>query len=158
MSSTYKSQAALRTLVDTLGKQLVASMPVITESFDSNGNPVVTFSADATPVAGEKVAVLRCKAIGSITKDVLNQPAANYSHHVYQLCTEANFAGTTDNVVDVMTAVELLPLLIEIGRCGSFVEWHQTASGSVPTVAAIDAGTNLKQTWRDLYWNVLKAS
>lgn len=157
--STYPSQAGLRALVDILTLQVAATLPIKTESFDSNGNPVVIFSADATPAAGEKVAVLRCKAVGSIgAKDILGNTANDYSHHVYQLCTEANYAGATDSVADVMTAVELLPIIVELGRKGSFVEWHQTASGTVPSVAAIDAGTNLKATWRDLYWNVLKAS
>jgi hypothetical protein len=157
-TSTYKAVAAQRELVDILKKQLT-TMPVLTESFDSNGNPVAIFSADSTPAFGEKVVVIRCKAIAAIGQvNSIGQTQDPYSHHVFQICTELNFAGVTDNVADILTAVEILPILSEVGRRGSFVEWHQTANGTVPSVAAIDAGTNLKATWRNLYWNVLSAS
>lgn len=159
MSTTYTSIPMLRELKDRLVKYCAATLPVATESFDSSGNPVLTLSADASPVAGEKVVVIRIKpsVLGS-PKDVLGNPAFAFGPHVIQLCTELNYAGTTDSVADILTAVELLPVLIEIGRKGNIVEWHQTANGTVPSTSAIDAGTNLKATWQDLYWNIQTAS
>lgn len=158
MATTYKALATMRELVDVLTKQVAATLPVVVQSNDSNGDPVVTFSADATPAAGEKIVVIRMKAIGATgAVDSLGNTSPQYSHHVLQVCTEANFAGTTDNVADILTPAELLFVLVECGRRGSFVEWYQSANATAPDTTQMTAA-NLKAQWRDLYWNVLKAS
>jgi hypothetical protein len=155
MSATYKSVASMRELVDLLKKELAATLPVETDSFDANGNPVAEFSADATPAAGEKVVVIRMKAIGAIgATDSLGNTQNDFSHHVYQFCTEAN--PSSGSGADILTPVELLPLIVELGRRGSFVEWYQSTNGTVPSVAWIDAHSAVA-TWRPLYWNVLAA-
>lgn len=156
MATTAKALASHRELVDILKLQVAATLPVVTDSFDSDGNPVTTLSADATPAAGEKVVVLRTKAIGAFGAfNSIGQVAEQFSHHVIQICTETNNqAGAVD---DILTPVQLLPVLVEIGRKGSQVEWYQTANATIPSTAAMVAA-NLKATWRDLYWNVLKAS
>ena len=155
---SYKAVEIARELADELKKR-ITTMPVQVESMDANGNVVLTLSADATPAAGEKVAVIRVKPIDwSLAKDVLGNAQRVYTPDVIQLCTELNFAGTTDNVADILTATELLPLLGTILARGTRVEWHQTANGTVPSVAAIDAGTNLKASYEALlYWG-MKAS
>jgi len=158
MPTTAKALASHRELVDILKLQVAATLPVATDSYDTNGNPVTTFSADATPVAGEKVVVIRTASIGAIgALNSIGQTAEQFSHHVVAICTESNFAGATDNVADILTPVELLPVIVELGRKGSYVEWYQTANATVPSAAAMIAA-NLKSTWRDLYWNVQKAS
>lgn len=157
MATTYASQAQMRELADLLAKEVAATLPVQTQSFDTDGNPVLTLSADATPAAGEKVMVLRIKPIDwSNAKDSLGLPALSFGPHVIQICTEANFAGTTDNIADILTPVELLPVIVECGRKGSFVEWYQSANATVPSTAQMTAG-NLKATWRDLYYGMSKA-
>jgi len=154
MPTTYKAIASLRELVDLL-KKSCTTLPVITESFDSNEDPVVTLSADATPAAGEKVVVLRMKAIGAIgARDIFGNVAQQFSHHVIQICTEANPAAGAG--ADILTPAEILPIVVECGRKGSFVEWYTTAATVIPSTAAMVAG-NLRSTWRDLYWNVSKA-
>jgi len=154
MATTYKAVASLRELVDIL-KKSIPTLPVVTESFDSNEDPVVTLSADATPAAGEKVVVIRMKAIGAVgAKDVLGNTAIQYSNHVIQICTESNPAGGAG--ADIVGPAELLHVIIEAGRKGSFVEWYTTTNGTVPAVAQFTSG-NLRATWRDLYWNILKA-
>lgn len=158
MSNTYASQAKSRQLADLLRIELAATLPVCTESFDTDGNPVITLSADATPAFGEKVIVIRTKPIDWPTaKDSLGNAAVSFGPHVYQICTEANFAGTTDNVADILTMGEKLMVIVEVGRCGSFVEYYESANGTVPSTAQMTAG-NLKGTWRDLYFNILKSS
>jgi hypothetical protein len=141
----------MRDLVDLLRKSVATTLPVVVETFDSNADPVATLSADATPAAGEKVVVLRIKAQSSIgAVDSLGLASKQYGPHVIQICTELNYAATTDNVADILTPVELLPVLIECGRRGAKVEWYQTANGTVPSAAAMTSG-NLKATWNDLY-------
>ena len=155
---TAKALASHRELVDHLKYFVAATLPVVVDSYDSDGSPITTFSADATPAAGEKVVVLRTKAIDWATaKDSLGNTAIQYAPHVFQICTEANFAGTTDNVADILVNGELLFFFVEAGRRGSFVEWYQSANATVPAVAQMTAA-NLKGQWRDLYFNIQKAS
>ncbi len=156
MSTTsYKAYAIERELGDKLKKFVAATLPIATESADSDGNPVLTLSADSSPAAGEKVIVIRVMPIQRPTaKDSLGNPGITPSGHVIQLCTEANPAGGAG--ADILGPAELLPTLIEIGRVGCFVEWYVSAAGDVPDTTQMTSG-NLKDTWRDLYWNILKA-
>jgi len=156
MSNTYASQAKSRELADVLRIELQATLPVLTQTFDTDGNPVIVLSADATPAAGEKVILIRTKPIDwPLAKDSLGNPATSFGPHVYQICIEANPAGGAG--ADILTMGEKLQAIVEVGRRGSFVEYYESANGTVPATTEITAA-NLKGTWRDLYFNILKAS
>lgn len=165
--STYKSVAIMRELVDVLKKKVAATMPIAVESFDSSSNPVVTLSQDSTPAAGEKVVVIRCQPLGNypaysssnvqggpVALDSLGNTANQYSHHVIEICTEANYAGTTDNVADILTPTELGPVFFEAARRGCQVKWYVSANGTVPATSQMTAA-NLKDTEGSLYWQPL---
>ncbi len=145
-----------RELADVLKKKVAATLPVCVESNDSDQNPVITLSADATPAFGEKVVVIRFKqvpqptAVDMFYRTDLTGP---YGPVCIQLCTELNYAATSDNIADILTPVELLPILMEIGKRAKWTEWYQTANGTVPSTSAMTSG-NLKATDKDLYWNV----
>jgi hypothetical protein len=145
-------------LVDELKIRVKSTLPVVTESSDSNGNPVITLSADATPAAGEKVVVLRIKPIDwALAKDVLGLASAVHTPHEIEICTEANFAGTTDNVADILTPVELLPVLLTVGVRGTRVKWYQSANATVPATGEMTSG-NLKATFESSLYFGMKAS
>jgi len=157
MSVTAKSLQIHTECMDKVKIQVAATLPVATDSFDSNGFAVTTLSADATPATGEKVIVVRTNVIGATgAKDIFGNTAADYSHHVIQFCTEKNYESTTDNVLDILAPAELLPLICEAARVGCYVEWYRSANGTVPATAQMTAA-NLAATWRPLYWNVSKA-
>ncbi len=158
--STYTSQAMARELADLLKKWLAATMPVCVETNDANGDPTIKFSADSGPTTGEKVVLIRIKQVpNSLAKDVLGNTAIQFGPHRIQLCTEAN--DETTGTDDILTAAELAPLLVEIGRKGCELEWYVTTAGTVPTVDALNtletAGT-VTGRWFPLYWNVLASS
>jgi hypothetical protein len=158
MATTKKALDFARDLMDVWAKEVKATLPIITETFDASGNPVITLSADVDPAHGEKVVVVLIKpyATGTAT-DVFGNTATAFTPHIIQVCTEMNYAATTDGVADILTPVEILPVLAEVIKKGTIVEWHQTANGTVPSEAAITAGTVLKSTYRDLYWTIQSA-
>jgi hypothetical protein len=158
MSTTAAAIAKSRELADVLKLQVAATLPIVVETNDSNGDPVITLSADSTPATGEKVIVIRTKAIGAIgALDSLGNPAQNYSHHVIEVCTEKNYEGTTDSVLDILGPAELLPVLGECAQRGVYVRWYRSANGTVPATAQMTAA-NLACEWRNsLFWNVLSA-
>jgi hypothetical protein len=159
MAATEKALQISKDLKDLFAKQVYSTMPIITESFDSSGYPVLTISADVDPATTEKVVVVVVKPFVTGTqKDVFGNTANTYGPHVIQFCTEANYAATTDNIADYLTPVELLPIICEIAKRGCITEWHVTANGTVPSATAIAAGTVLKATWKPLYWGVQSAS
>ncbi len=156
--STKALQMA-KELQDVLKSRKISTLPVVTESYDASGFMVITMSADATPATGEKVVVIRVKPISwPNTTDVLGLASQVYTPSVIQICTEANFAGTTDNVADILSPIELLPILATCALRGAKVEWHVIANGTVPSVAAIDAGTNLKSSFDMHFQWGMKAS
>ena len=153
--STHKAIASHRELIDHIKKFVAATLPVAVDSVDDSGNPVTTQSADATPAAGEKVIVIRTAPISwPEAKDVLGNTAIRYSNHVIQICTESNISAGAG--ADILGPAELLPVIVECGRRGHFVEWYRSAVATVPSTAEMTAG-NLGATWRDLYWNIMKA-
>jgi hypothetical protein len=141
-----------------LADELIKRLPslIVTQAFDTNGDPVITCAADATPATGEKVIVIRTKAISwALAKDVLGLTSTVYTPHVIQVCTEKNYAGASDNIADILTPVELLPALLTVGKRGCRVEWFETANGTVPSATAIDSGTATAIYEAELYWGML---
>lgn len=156
MSTPYQTVAMARELTDKLKKLVPSTMSVVTESNDSDQNPVITLSADATPATGEKVIVIRFKQVSQPTAvDMFSRTdlTGPYGPVMVQICTEKNYEGATDNVLDILGPGDLLPLLMEIGKLARWTEWYRTANGTVPSTAAMIAA-NLAATWKDLYWNV----
>lgn len=159
MATTRKAQDIVRELKDVWAKEVSATLPIITDGVDASGNPGIILSADSTPATGEKVVAVLVKpyATGTST-DVFGNTAITYGPHIIAFCTEANYASTDDNIADTLTPVELLPVICEIAKRGAVVEWHVTTRGTVPSIAAIAAGTNLKKTWYpSLYWGIQSA-
>lgn len=152
--TTVKAIATARELLDRFEKEVAATLPVQVETFDTDGNPVITLSADATPATGEKVIVLRVMPISWTATDIIGHTSQIYTPHKIQICTEANKADGPAE--DILTPVELLPVLGEVCRRGMIVEWYQSANGDVPATTEIKAA-NLKKVWQDLYWNAMKA-
>jgi hypothetical protein len=158
MATTKKAQAMARDLVDVWAKEVFSTLPIITQTADASGNPVITLSADTGPAFSEKVVVVLIKPyVTGTATDVFGNTANAYTPHVIQVCTEANYASTNDTIADILTPVELLPVICEIAKKGCLTEWHVTANGTVPSEAAITAGTVLKATWRPLYFGVQNA-
>jgi hypothetical protein len=145
MANTYASVADLRELVDVLKLRVAATLPVVTESFDSDGNPVATLSADATFAAGEKGVVIRMKPTeAAYAKDILGNDALRFGPHVIQICTELG-ADAASN--ESLTPVELLPIIADIARRGANIEWYQSANGDVPATSEMTSA-NLKASFR----------
>lgn len=149
--STIKAVAIARELIDLWTKEVSASFASIAETFDASGNPLITLS-DGTPVAGEKVVVVRVRPIPWTATDVLGNTSQVYCPHVVDFCTETNAAGTPN----ILTTVELLPVIGEIVKRGCLVNWYQTANLTVPDSTTFIAG-NLKASFGDLYWSASKS-
>jgi hypothetical protein len=156
MATTKKAEVTARELLDILGKRVISTLPSQVQSVDSNGNPVITLSADATPATGEKVVVIRVAPQTWTATDALGNTAINYGPHTVEICTELNYAATTDNVADILTPFELLPVIGDCVKTGCKVLWYSTANGTVPSSSAMTAA-NLKASYSDLYWGMQKA-
>jgi hypothetical protein len=156
MATTTKALATARELIDIWTKKVGSTLPVIVQTYDASGNPVITLSADVDPAFGEKVVVVKISPIAWTATDIVGHSVPNFTPHQIDLCTEMNYAATTDNVADILTPVELLPIIAEISKRNMIVNWFQTANGTVPSASAMVVG-NLKKSDSDLYWSAQKA-
>jgi hypothetical protein len=156
MATTAKAAAIARELVDVWQKKVATTLPVLVESLDTDGNPVITMSAIASPVAGGKVVVVRVKPMTWTAYDVIGHVSPVFAQHVIQVCTEANYAGSDNGVADILTPVELLPVWAEIARRGCMMEWYVCSNTTLPSTAQMTSG-NLVKADKDLYWNALKS-
>jgi hypothetical protein len=146
---SFKAQELAHNLASEL--KIRMSALTITESFDTNGDPVISIGA---LTAGSESAIIRVKAIDwPLAKDVLGLASTIYTPHVIQLLTESN--PTAGAGADILTAQDELTLLGAICKRGTLVEWYKTANTVAITVAGITSG-NLKASYdAELYWNML---
>ena len=152
---THKAVAISRFLADDLAKRF--SDLQVDESFDSVGNPVITIS-DGTPAAGERVIILRTVGDENAeAKDILGNEAIHYTPHTVQLMTEENAGAGDTDIDDPLTSQDILNVIADVARRTPKIEWYQTATTVVPSVAAIIPG-NLKAEFQNLYWNVQSQS
>lgn len=172
-NTTYKAGTILNSLVDLLTLELATNMPVVTKYTDALGNPYVIFSAAASQAAGAKNVLIRVQPLSwTNAKDILGNTAIQYTGHVIQIETEANSTGVGSGgtggtgpaalEADVLAPADLLPVLIECGRTGCWVDWYTTPYGTAPTTvdgttAALTGGT-LQASWKNLFWTIQTAT
>ena len=165
--STEKAVVTARELTDLLTKRISTAFPFVAQSLDVNENPVVTFSALATPAAGSKVAVIRIRPLPVTALDAFGNKSQAMCPHIVDLITEANSATATDTTVqagadvltpiaDILTPADLLPILAEIARRSMEIDWFVTANGTVPSIVNIPA-TPAATFKPNLYWGNLSS-
>lgn len=132
------------------------STKVVTESFDTDGNPIVTVD-DGTPAAGEMNIIIKVMPTDwPLGRDVLGNVANVYTPHKILFGTEANGASAGPTLVQPVSPANLLPALGEVVLRGMKVEWYQTASGTAPTLAnTIFASANLVASFYPELYNPL---
>jgi len=110
---------------------------VVTDGFDSSGNATITID-DGTPASREANVFIRVKARDwALQLNSIGLAQTVEVPTVIQMVTEANYAGTSDNIADNLTPAQLLPVLGTLLSRGTRLEWYTTADGTVPTVAGI---------------------
>ena len=153
--ATAKSIALARELIDVWSKEVSASFASIAETFEAvTGNPIITLS-DGGPGANEKVVVIRLRPIPWTATDILGNAATMFCPHIADMCTETNGAANGGNY-NILTTVELLPIISELAKRGTMILWYQSPNGTVPAVAQMTAA-QLTATYSDLYWSASKA-
>lgn len=134
-----KAQAVHNALLDELKLRLPTL--TIVESVDSNGDPTIQIGAGTT---GTKSFFVRTKNYSwPLAKDSLGNTSQTFSQSVIQVATEANFAGTTDNVADYLTPVELLPFWMSVIRRGTRVEHWVETNGTGPSVTTFNTAAKM---------------
>lgn len=152
--TTKKAQVFAADLAQELALRLPAL--TLTESLDTDGNPLVQLGAAASASPGFLLKVMPLD--WPLAKDILGLTAQIFTPHKIQVLVEANFAGTTDNVADVNTWAVLLPVLGAVILKGTRVEMYQRANGTAITSADFTSG-NLKSTFDgSLVYGMLSSS
>lgn len=158
MANSYKALAIAHELADKL-KARLPSTQIVTESFDTDNNPLVSIS-DGSPAAGEANFVIKVAAVDwLLAQDVLGLAQNVFSPHVIALATEADPAGGAG--ADPTTRAQLLPVLAQCLAMGCETRWYESTNGVAPSAGTITAGgaagaafgpTNLKATYApDVY-------
>ncbi len=150
---SFKAQEIAAELADELAKRLSLA---VTQGTDINGDPTILLGG-STP--GAKNVFIRVKAVdNSLAKDALGLAQNVFTPHVIQFATEANYAdelGGADNVADILTPTELLPVIACIAARGCAVEWYTSTYGTAPVVGTL-VSANLKASFDpSVYWGVL---
>lgn len=118
----------------------------VTESFDTDGNPLISVG---TLTAGSAGATIKIQPVAwPLANDILGNAANIYSPSKIMLGTEARTGNG-----GWMTHAQLLPLLGEALLHGALLEWYETSSGTAPTVAntVFASGNLIASFYPDIY-------
>lgn len=118
---------------------------VVSESFDTDGLPLITISTGTPTAGGMNVVIKIAMAVWPLAKDILGNAANIYSPMTAQIATETE---TTTQIL----GVSALPLIGELALRGIAIDWYKSANGTVPTAATFATATNLVASFApDLY-------
>jgi hypothetical protein len=143
---SYKAQAMAQNVADELAKRLPSLAVALGVT---SGGDISIVVGDG--VAGHKNAFVVFTGFSTpLSTNIVGLASEVYNPTVCQLVTEKNYAGTTDNVADILTAGDLLNLLIPLVNSGCRLDWYQSNNGTAPTAAAI-TGTPAGSAYGSLY-------
>jgi len=148
--ASFKATALARALADRLRLSIALVGVTMVEGSGTSNDPTITLG---TGVSRGPNAFIRITDMTNPTaKDSLGNTQTNFTPCLVQLATEANFAGTTDNIADNLTTARLMDILGEVLAVGAYTEWYQEADGTTPTETTITA-SKLKQSFpQDRRW------
>jgi hypothetical protein len=134
MATTQKALRFSSDLKDQL-KFLLPKTWVITESFDSSGNPVVTYQQDSSWAAGEQKFVVRFipRPLLAEAKNALGIAQDVFAQHVVQIVMEAS---ATAGLPVVLAKFYALVLAVASHK-GTRLEVFLSANTVDPSIAAI---------------------
>lgn len=140
MSASAKARAIAKQLAAEL--RLRQSALAVTESFDTDGSPVITVGTNVAGAAGGLIKVTNQE--WSLAKDILGNTANHFTPHVIQVGFEANPAGGAG--ADINTLAQLSLILACCFSRGTRVEVYASANGDSPDLADL-VEANLKLAW-----------
>lgn len=152
--SNYKAIELAHELAAKLTQRLNGAL-ALTEGFDADGCPTISIGSGS---AGQKNFFIKLANVDwALAKDSLGLSAGAYGPEVVMLATEANYAGATDNVADILDLQNLLNVIALCVQTGCQVQWYQSASGTAPTTSTV-AAANLKASfWPSAKWSITQA-
>jgi hypothetical protein len=149
--ASMKSFEMSREIADVLRKKPSLAGLAFTETTGTANDPIISIGPGTT--RGKNVVIRLTELTNPTATDSLNLTAGKYGPHVAQLATEANFAGTTDNIADNIPRQMLLDVLGEVIKRGSRVEWWEEADGTAPSETTYNTASKLKASWAfSSYW------
>lgn len=152
MATTEKARMLSLRLADELKLRLSAL--AFAETVGTSGDPLIKIGTGADRSASAVIRIVPFAA--PLAKDILGNASSVYATHIVQLATEANFAGTTDNIADNLTRQQLIDILGPCVLIGAQVQWYEEADGTGPSETTIDP-TKLKATFNPNPYFVLGA-
>jgi hypothetical protein len=141
MATTAKARQISGRLAEVLR---VRTTLALAEGIGTSGDPTINIGAGSVGGANAFIRVIPLAV--PLAKDSLGLTQQGYAQHVVQLATEANEAGTTDNIVDNLSRAQLSAILGEAIQMGCNVEWYEEAKGTAPIETTI-TGSKLKATF-----------
>jgi hypothetical protein len=142
MTISHKAISAARQMKEDI--YLRTGLAVV-DSFDANGNPVLTIG---TATSTNQGCTVRIKMVDTVQVDGLGNAQRVYTPHVVQLITETSLVAG----VSYLTTSNLSRILFELTKHGIKVDIYMPAQGQAPTVANITAtpAVSIDSLWHPL--------
>jgi len=150
--STQKAIALRNAIKDGLFIRLGLTC---TESFDSDGNPLLRVGAASAGSAG---CFIRVSAEGSIQKDILGLAQKVFTPHIVDVAFEGNDATTTSTLPNVANTMAITTAILgEVLAKGAKTRVWLGPTGTAPSDTTFDTAGYLKATWQDLQYPLMAA-
>jgi len=145
-NTTTKAAALMR----NLQRELVQRFPstyVFVNSTDTDGNPVLRVSADATPATTEQVILIRIKPEELLFVNAIGTAQENFVPHILDVATELG-AGVN---VTYLNASNAAIMHTAAAKVAAIYKFYLSPNGAIPALTDMVAANLNTVTLPDLY-------
>jgi hypothetical protein len=140
---TAKAEAMMRRLKQDLQYRLPSTY-LMTDSFDSSGNPVLTIAQDSAWNSTDQYAVVRIQPASLVFTNGIGATQEGFSTHYVDVCLENN--STTNTLTQSVLSLSIsAPLVQSVEAEAGVTRWYLCNLATTPTTTQMTAG-NLAQT------------
>jgi hypothetical protein len=147
---TAKAEAMMRRLKQDLQYRLPSTY-VMSDSFDSSGNPVLTVAQDSAWATLEQYAVVRIQPVSLVFTNGIGGTQEGFSTHYVDVCVEAI---TTSSPISVLSLSIAAPLMQSIEAEAGVTRWYLCNVATTPTTTQMTAGNLVATDTPDTIWRL----
>lgn len=127
---------------------------LLTDSFDSSGNPVLTVAQDSAWGTLEQYAVVRIQPVTLVFTTGIGTTQEGFSTHYVDVCLEDANSTITGSKASALSLSISAPLTQSIEAEAGVTRWYLCNTATTPTTTQMTAGNLVQTDTPDTVWRL----
>ncbi len=150
---TTKAENMVRRLKQDLLYRLPSTY-ILTDSFDSSGNPVLTVAQDGTWGTADQYAVVRVQPVTLVFTNGIGGTQDGFATHYVDVCLEDANSTVTGSKNSVLSLSISAPLIQSVEAEAGVTRWYLCNTSTTPTTAQMTASNLVQTDTPDIVWRL----